>query len=114
MLGMRKTEEGTEDRGRRLDFADPEYALGTSAHVTRQASTDFADLQQKIGPAERAWHRYVARRRAVLAGHAVSCLMECRLNVTDERTPFVIVIAKGFERGPNSRSSRYPSAFIRG
>ena len=107
----------------------------SDAHVTRQASTDFAELQQKIGlgcgslPPGPEQDRCLATEAAFIteriaenrygsatslggtqrlrsfdggrfyAGHAFFYGLEYRLNLTDERTPFDIYIAKGIRTG---------------
>ncbi len=107
----------------------------SDAHVTREASTDFTELQQQIGlncsiiPAGPSHDQCVATEAAQInariaenkygtatslggtqrlrsfdggrfyASHAISYGMEYRLNLTDERTPFDIIIAKGVRTG---------------
>ena len=107
----------------------------SDARVTRQASTDFADLQQKVGlgcsqlPAGPDRDSCLATEAAMIneriaenqhgnatslggtqrlrsfdgnrfyAGHAFFYGVEYRLNLTDERTPFDIIIARGVRTG---------------
>ena len=107
----------------------------SDAHVTREASTDFAELQQQIGlgcgqiPAGPGRDQCLATEASQIneriaqnkygtatslggtqrlrsfdgsrfyAGHTISYGMEYRLNLTDERTPFNIIIAKGIRTG---------------
>ena len=109
--------------------------FASEAHVTREASTDFAALQQRVGlgcsrlPAGPEQDQCTAAEKDYLdqlilsnkygtatslggtqrlrsfdggrfyAGHSVSYGLEYRLNLTDERTPFDIVIAKGVRTG---------------
>ena len=107
----------------------------SDAHVTREASTDYAELQKQIGLgcgqlpvgpdrdqclATEATHinERIAQNKygtasslggtqrlrsfdggRFYAGHASSYGLEYRLNLTDERTPFNIIIAKGVRTG---------------
>ena len=107
----------------------------SDAHVTREASTDFAELQKQIGlgcaqvPAGPDHDQCVATEASLInariaenqhgnatslggtqrlrsfdggrfyAGHTFFYGMEYRLNLTDERTPFNIIIAKGVRTG---------------
>ncbi len=109
--------------------------FASQAHVFREASTDFATLQQQIGlgcsnlpagpqqdqcratEAEFINERIAANRYGdatslggtqrlrsfdggrFRAGHTVFYGLEYRLNLTDERTPFDIIIAKGVRTG---------------
>jgi hypothetical protein len=109
--------------------------FASQAHVFREASTDFATLQQQVGlgcsnlapgPAQDQCHateadfineRIAANRYGEAtslggtqrlrsfdggrfrAGHTVFYGLEYRLNLTDEHTPFDIIIAKGVRTG---------------